>query len=84
MTRRVRVTSTMRKALANQRDAKGNVLRGGIMIAPAVLSVEAWDALAGPQQARLIQEARGDVAIETPAPKPSLARGSCPVSAVIR
>lgn len=56
--RRIRVTSAMQKALARQRDRKGNLQRGGVMVVPVIASVEAWDALAVSQQARLLAHAR--------------------------
>lgn len=56
--RKLRVTASMRKRLADVRDAKGNARRGGVMVIPRMKSVDEWEAQALTSQHKLIADAR--------------------------
>jgi hypothetical protein len=57
---RLRVTATMKKQLANLRDSKGNVRKGGVMRVPKILNSDSWEALAAPMQDKLIEDSYED------------------------
>jgi hypothetical protein len=52
--RRLRVTASLKKELANLRDERGNKRRGGVMRIPKILPHDEWEAVAVVQQAQLI------------------------------
>ena len=52
--RRLRVTASMKRQLADLRDAKGNPRRGGVMHLPRILSCDEWETLASLHQDALI------------------------------
>ena len=71
--RRLRITATMKKRLAQEHDAKGNKRRGGIMLVPRMLTPDEWEQLAVPMQQRLTADVREFVdgpQAQEPAPPP--------------
>lgn len=66
--RKLRVTASMKRELADLRDSKGNVRRGGVMHAPKMLSFDEWEALASVQQDKLIAASEEDRAERDPKP----------------
>jgi hypothetical protein len=57
---RLCVTSTMKRQLADLRDRRGNVRKGGVMHAPRILGLKDWEALANVQQDALIDASYED------------------------
>ena len=43
---RLRVTATMKRQLADLRDARGNLHKGGVMHVPRILQLDEWEVLA--------------------------------------
>jgi hypothetical protein len=66
--RRLRVSASMRRQLADLRDAKGNPRRGGVMHVPRILSCDEWETLARVQQDALIAASYEDRAQPGPIP----------------
>jgi len=72
--RKLRVTATMKRQLADLRDPKGNARKGGVMRLPRILSCNDWEALASVQQDALIAASYEDraksepVVIQSPVP----------------
>jgi hypothetical protein len=58
--RRLRVTASMQKQLADVRAMKHSARRGGVMRVPAILSCDAWEAIASVQQDKLIADSYED------------------------
>jgi len=52
--RRLRVTASMKRHLANLRDLEDNPRRGGVMHLPRILLCDEWESLASAQQDALI------------------------------
>jgi hypothetical protein len=59
--RRLRVTGTMRRQLHALNDARSGKGRGGVMVVPRMLNVEAWERVAVEAQSNLIADARNDL-----------------------
>lgn len=72
--RKLRVTASMKKQLADLRDRRtGGLLRGGVMHVPRILSCDEWETLASVQQDALMQasdedRARPEEVVVTTAP----------------
>lgn len=72
--RKLRVTATMKRQLADARDPKGSARKGGVMHVPRILSCDDWEALASIQQDALIAASYEDrarpepVVIQSPVP----------------
>lgn len=58
--RKLRVTATMRRQLADLRGERGQVRKGGVMLVPPILPPDEWEAIAAPMQDKLIQDSYED------------------------
>ena len=52
--RRLRVTASMKRQLADLHATTGNPHRGGVMVLPRILQLDEWEVLASVQQDALI------------------------------
>lgn len=53
----------MRKRLADARGASRSARRGGVMVVPAILPVDVWEAQALASQEKLVADARDSIAV---------------------
>jgi hypothetical protein len=68
---RARVTSATLKRLASvdatlNGDEDTGARRGGVMVSPAIMGMDEWEAIAIPAQARLVAETHADIDREMP------------------
>ena len=57
---RIRVPNVLQRMARDMRDARGNTLRGGVLVVPAILDADAWEKLAAEHQDVLIASASED------------------------
>jgi hypothetical protein len=59
---RPKVTAAQRKQLLDRRSGSHHKQRGGVMVVPGIApSIAAWEAVAVPQQTRLLAEAHDEM-----------------------